>query len=100
MQMGGVTVPPNSEDVASRLARLARLTADLQATRASRPCRGRGRPTQLAIRKNFCRFELYLRPETLGALDELAADMQERTGPAVCRADLVRTAIEEYLNRH
>jgi hypothetical protein len=81
-------------------AQLSRLVAEVQTATLGRQRRGRGRPTQLAIRRNFCRFELYLRPETLGALDELAADMQERTGAAVCRADLVRTAIEEYLNRH
>jgi hypothetical protein len=91
---------PDNEDIESRLARLARLTAELQAARASRPRRGRGRPTQLAIRKNYCRFEVYLQPEMLVALDELAADMQQRTGTAIWRGDLVRTAIEEYLNRH
>ena len=90
---------PNSEDVESRLAHLARLTAELQVARASRPRRGRGRPTQSAIRKNYCRFEVYLRPETLDALDEIAAAMQERTGTMICRGDLVRAAIEQYLQQ-
>ena len=90
---------PNSENVASRLARLARLTAELQAARAGQPRRGRGRPTQLAIRKNFRRFELYLEPETLVALDELAANMQQRTGTGICRGELVRTAVDRYLQQ-
>jgi hypothetical protein len=93
-------MPPDSESIAARLARLGREASNLQTARASQPRRGRGRPTQLAIRKIFSRFEVYLQPEMLVALDELAADRQQRTGTAVCRADLVRTAIEEYLNRH
>lgn len=93
------SVLPNNEDVASRLARLARQAAERQAARASRPRRGRGRPTQLAIRKNYRRVELYVEPETLVALDELAADMEERTGAAVCRGDLIRTAVEQYLRQ-
>ncbi len=94
-----VAPKPNSEDVAVRLAHLARLTAELQAAGASRPRRGRGRPTQLAIRKNFSRFEVYLQPEMLVALDELAADMQQRTGTAICRGDLVRAAVQQYLQQ-
>jgi hypothetical protein len=89
-------VPSDSESIASRLARL---TADLQAVRASRPRRDRGRPTQLAIRKHFYRCEIYLAPDMVRALDRIATHMQQRAGAAISRSDLVRQAIEQYL-RH
>src|SRR5688572_10454251 len=89
-------VPSNSEhDITIRLNRLA---DELRATMLSRQRRGRGRPTRLGIRKNFYRSEIYLSPDAIRDLDQVAADMQRRTGTAISRSDLIRTAVDRYLH--
>ena len=89
--------PTAHEDIITALNRLA---AQLQTAKPHRPCRGRGRPSLLHIRRTYIRKETYLEPDMVSALDRLAADMEQRSGRRTHRGDIVRLAIAEYVQRH
>jgi len=88
-------MPSDREDVS---AALARLVAQLQAAKPSRP-RRRGRP-DTGIRSGFRRLEVYIQPELYDALSRLADRIEQRTGKSTRCSDIVRAALRAYVQQH
>ena len=65
----------------------------------SPPHRGPGRPSQ-GIRSGYARVEVYLPVEVRNRLDRLADRREQQTGQTTQRADVIREALVEYLQKH
>lgn len=63
------------------------------------PSRRRGRPDQ-GIRSGYKRVEIALPPAVYEAIARLADRRQVESGRTTRRADIVRTAVIEYLRKH
>ena len=63
----------------------------------SRP--GPGRPGQ-GIRSGYARVEVYLARDVREGLDRLADRRETQTGKKTRRADVIRDALAEYLQKH
>jgi len=70
------------------------------ATAWNRPLQsGPGRPSQ-GIRSGYARLDVYVSPDMREALDRIADRETQRSGQAVTRTDIVRTALEAYIREH
>jgi hypothetical protein len=77
--------------------RLTAVLSQLQAGPGPREAKRRpGRPSRHHIRRTFKRLDLYLEPQLFDALGEIA----EELGPKVSRSDLVRRAVEDFVEAH
>jgi hypothetical protein len=63
------------------------------------PPRRRGRPDQ-GIRSGYRRVEIAFPPAVYEAIARLADRRQVQSGQTTRRADIVRTAVSEYLHQH
>ena len=71
----------------------------LQRQNKSPPHRGPGRPSQ-GIRSGYARVEVYLPVDIWDGLDHLADWREQQTGQTTQRADVIREALVEYLQKH